>query len=179
MKHPSPDDIAEMKARGYDIATIRDAEERSKRWHQAQQVVGELRAAFAGVALGDGVGLYQAQGLDDYAEQAELERLRLSDEKEDWTRISAAALNECNSSLSFFDPPGMRFHMPAFLIADICGDFHFGVDYHLCNPGDRYSLLSPQQRAAVRQFMLYIAEEDNYEFSRPHILKALDEYWVE
>ena len=179
MKYPSPNDIAEMKARGFDVAAIRDAEEMSKRWHQAQKVIGDLRSAFAGITLGSGVGLYQAQGLDDYAGQAELERLRSNDEKHDWARITPAALNECHSSLSFFDPEGMKFHMPAFLIADISGDFHHGVEYHLCNPGDRYSLLSPRQRAAVRQFMLFIAEEDNYQFSRPHIERALREYWVE
>lgn len=178
MKHPSPDDIAEMKARGYDTSTIRDAEEKSKRWHQAQEVIAALRTAFAGVTLGDGVGLYQAQGLDDYADQAKLERLRSNDEKDDWSRISAAALNECHSSLSFFDPEGMRFHIAAFLIADIVGEFRFGVDYHLCNPGDRFSLLSAQQHTAVCRFVRYIAEEDDYEFSRPHILRALDEYWI-
>ena len=179
MKYPSPDDIAEMKASGFDAASIQDAEEKSKRWHLAQQIIDGIRAAFAGVTLGNGVGLYQAQGLDDYAGDNELERLRSTDEKQDWSRISAAALNECHSSLSFFDPEGMRFHLPAFLIAEISGDFHHGVDYHLCYPRDRYSLLTPQQRAAVRQFMIYIAEEDDYEFSRPNILRALDEYWLE
>ncbi|MBL8300860.1 MAG: hypothetical protein JNN30_21170 [Rhodanobacteraceae bacterium] len=179
MKYPSPDDIAEMQSRGFDISMIRDADEKSKRWYRGKQVIDRLRVAFAGVTLGDGVGLYQAQGLDDYAGQEELDRLRLNDEKHDWSRIPAAALNECHSSLRFFDPEGMRFHMPAFLIADISGDFHHGVDYHLCNPGDRFSLLSPQQREAVRQFMLYIAEEGDCEFSRPHILRALDEYWTE
>jgi hypothetical protein len=177
MRHPSPNDIAEMKTRGFDPSTIRDAEERSKRWHEAQRVIQAIRTAFAGVALGSGVGLYQAQGLDDYASEAELERLRSKDEKEDWARISADALNECYSSLSFFDPEGMRFHIPAYLIADLDGEYKHGMAFTLCNPRDQFTKLSAQQSAAVRLYLQYIVAEDDYDFDRPHIVRALEECW--
>ena len=62
-----------------------------------------IRNAFSGVKLGKGVGLQEAQGLDDYDDAATRARYRASDEKEDWSRIPAAELNRCYSSLSFFD----------------------------------------------------------------------------
>src|SRR4051812_12445181 len=110
MKYPSPADVAEMRARGYDPSTIAEAEQQSKRWESAQQVARAIEAAFAGVALGGGVGLQEAQGLDDYADDETCAAYRANDEKDNWHRISTEALNRCHSSLSFFDAEGMRFH---------------------------------------------------------------------
>ncbi len=182
MKHPSPDDIAEMKARGYDPGTILEAERRSERWVAAQEVCRTIEAAFAGVTLGNGVGLQEAQGLDDYADDAACAALRAGDEKDDWHHIPAEALNHCNSSLSFFDAEGMRFHLPAYLLADLRGDFGFGMAFCLAQTSDydRYfRLLSAAQRRAVRAFLLHIAEDPEYEFYRPHIISALNDYWTD
>src|SRR4051812_3449018 len=99
MKHPSPADIAEMRARGYDSSTIAEAEQQLKRLEAAQGVAHVIEAAFAGVTLGNGVGLSEAGGLDDYADGATLAALRANDEKEDWHRIPVEALQHYNSSL--------------------------------------------------------------------------------
>jgi hypothetical protein len=68
-----------------------------------------IREAFAGVKLGGGVGLQQAQGFDDHEDEKTCARYRANDEKEDWSHIPAEELNRCNSSLCFFDAEGMRF----------------------------------------------------------------------
>src|SRR5690606_11328391 len=88
-----------------------------------------IRAAFRDVRLGNGVGLMQAQGLDDYADSKTLAEYRSQDEKDDWSKIPVSELNACYSSLSFFDAEGMRFHLPAFLIADIEGTFNQEVTF--------------------------------------------------
>lgn len=186
MKHPSPADIAEMRARGYDPSTIAalitQAEQQSKRLEAAQQIVPLIESAFAGVTLGDGVGLQEAQGLDDYADAETCAAYRANDEKENWHRIPAEALQRCNSSLSFFDAEGMRFHLPAYLLADLRGDYGFGMAFCLTQTSDcdRYfRLLSDAQRRAVRAFLLHILDDPDYQFDRPHILRALDDYWTE
>ena len=181
MKYPSPADIAEMKARGYDATTIAEAEQQSKRWAAAQEVCRTIETAFAGVTLGDGVGLQQGQGLDDYADAATCAAYREKDEKDDWRRIPTEALNRCNSSLSFFDAEGMRFHLPAYLLADLRGEYRFGMAFSLTQIADfdRYfRLLSDAQRQAVRAFLRYILDEPEYQFDRPHIRRALDDYWA-
>ena len=141
-----------------------------------------IRKAFAEVKLGDGVGLQQAQGLDDYEDTATCARFRANDQKDDWSRIPVEELNRCNSSLSFFDADGMRFHLRAFLIADLHGLYHFGMAFSLTNLSDysisQFALLTLQQRMAVRGFLLHLAEAENYEFHRPEILRALNDYWT-
>ena len=182
MKYPSPADITEMKARGYDSTTIAEAELQSEQWAAAQEVCRTIEAAFAGVTLGGGVGLQEAQGLDDYADAATCAAYRANDEKDDWHRIPTEALNHCNSSLSFFDAEGMRFHLPAYLLADLRGDYGFGMAFCLTQTSDydRYfRLLSDAQRSAVRAFLLHIADDPEYEFDRPHIVRALNEYWTD
>jgi hypothetical protein len=180
-KYPSPADIAEMKARGYDPVTIAKAKERSLRWTSAQEVIREIEAAFAGVTLGNGVGLREAQGLDDYADKDVLAKYREGDEKEDWHRISTDELCACNSSLSFFDAEGMRFHLPAFMIAELRGEYGYGMDFQLTHLSDlcmeQYSWLSPEQRAAVRSVLRFLADGPEYERERGTILRALDGYW--
>ncbi len=143
-------------------------------------LITEISAAFAGVRLGGGVGLLEAQGLDDYASAEERKVLRERDEKEDWTTLSAEALNHANSSLSFFDAEGMRFHLPAYLIADLRGDYRFGVVFALCQASvhdEQFVLLNASQRTAVRHYLELMARDPNYEFERPEIERCLLGYW--
>lgn len=183
MKYPSPADIAEMKARGCDASTIAEAEQQSKRWAAAQKVCRAIEDAFAGVTLGRGVGLQEAQGLDDHADAGTCASYRARDEQDDWHRITPEALNRCESSLSFFDAEGMRFHLPAYLLADLRGDFGFGMAFCLAHLSaytiSRFALLSPEQRAAVRAFLLHISDDPDYGFDRPHIVRAIEEYWTD
>jgi hypothetical protein len=182
MKYPTREDIQDMKTRGYDPQTIAEAEEQLKRGIRAQEICEIVRKAFAGVKLGKGVGLQEAQGLDDYEGEAACAAYRSKDEKENWESITIEELNRCNSSLSFFDAKGMRFHLPAYLIADLNGDYGFGVAFSLTHLSDystqQFSLLSESQRNAVRTFLLHIQDDPEYELDRPHIVRALEEYWT-
>jgi len=148
---------------------------------EKQQVIDLIRSAFKGVVLGNGIGLHEGQGLDDYADKATCQAYRDKDEKIDWEAIPVEELNRCYSSLSFFDAEGMRFHLPAFMIADL--NALLGVDpvYHLTQVPEvdptRFSLLSPDQRNAVREYLLFIQNDPVYEFDFPHIARSLENYW--
>jgi hypothetical protein len=150
---------------------------------QERHLVNRIRAAFAGVALGAGVGLRQGQGLDDYADARTLASYRERDEKHDWSAIPAADLDACASSLSFFDAEGMRFHLPAYLVADLEGRLQtayvlFDLVYLVDGATDRFDALSAAQREVVREFLLLRQSDPNYEFDHPLIEAALREYWV-
>ncbi len=84
-----------------------------------ETLILKIKQAFKDVKLENGVGLWEGQGLDDYASDEERKKLRAKDEKEDWSSIPPADLCRCDSSLSFFDGKGMRFHLPAFLLLDL------------------------------------------------------------
>ncbi|MFL6581346.1 MAG: DUF6714 family protein [Burkholderiales bacterium] len=148
-----------------------------------QALVALISDAFSGVTLEDGIGLRQAQGIDDYADDQTCAAYRVRDEKLDWNRISIDELNACYSSLSFFDAAGMRFHLPAFLIAELNGTYHQDMSLQLAYLNDytiaQYGLLSPAQRAAIRAYLEYILCDPRYAFSHAQIKRALDEYWTD
>lgn len=172
-----------MKARGYDPLTIQEAERKMASGVAAMAVCAMIEKAFAGVTLGEGVGLLQARGLDDYADEPTLKALRAEDEKEDWHHISEESLQYFHDTLSFFDAEGMRFHLPAFLLWDLQTSFSPFVVYSLTNTSSysqkKFSLLSPSQRAAVRTYLLHILEDPEYRFEHENIRRALVEYWTE
>jgi len=149
----------------------------------AQEIAALIKDAFSNVTLGGGIGLREAQGLDDYEDTETCASYRANDEKDDWSRIPIDELNSCYSSLSFFDAEGMRFHLPAFLIAELNGGYLQDMSFQLAYLNDysigQYALLSPAQRKAVRAYLLFILEDESYTFSRPHIVRALNEYWTD
>ena len=156
---------------------------------EREQATQAIRDAFNGVILENGVGLFEGQGLDDYASEDECRELRSKDELSDWANIPVSRLNECYSSLSFFDAAGMRFHLPAFLLAELnhpYGSFNFNCVFHLTEPVDKdsnrrlrkyakaqLSLLNKDQRKAVRLFLQCLLNDQEYEFDWPSIRQAL------
>jgi hypothetical protein len=147
-----------------------------------QEVASHIQEAFRGVALGNGVGLLEGQGLDDYADETTRKAYRERDEKHDWKRIPVEALNRCQSSLSFFDAEGMRFHLPAFMYAELNGDLDVGCVFHLTHLDDyarnKLVSLSRGERRAVREFLLFLRDSPDYEFDRPQIERVLSDYWI-
>ncbi len=145
-------------------------------------VANRIRAAFAGVKLGPGIGLLQGQGLDDYADDSTLNEYRSQDESDDWTRIDIEKLNIYFDSLSYMDEEGMRFHLPAYVLADLQGGLFQDLLFHLCfvskNTQSRFDLLNTEQRDAIREFLLLRSSDLDYSVQVPMIRKALEQYWA-
>ena len=183
MQPISQDEINAMRESGYDPATIREAEERLSRFERGMVIAEQIRAAFAGVTLGNGVGMQESRGKDDYEDHETLAKYRSYDEKDDWQRIPLSELNRASGGLCFFDAEGMRFHLPAYLIADLRGEYNFGMAFNLTHLSDysasQFELLNGTQRDAVRAFLLHIREDPDYEFDRDDIDRALASYWTD
>ena len=88
---------------------------------RADNLIQHVQRVFTGVELDGGMGLQEAAGIDDYAGPQELERLNAADEKVDWRRIPPERLSQCFAAPSYLDAKGMRFHIPAFLVAELSG----------------------------------------------------------
>ena len=67
MKYPDPEEIRKLKEDGYDRVLL-EAKSDSERWAAANSLREEIEAAFAAVTLGDGIGLKEGDGIDDYAD---------------------------------------------------------------------------------------------------------------
>ena len=145
---------------------------------RVDEIINQITVAFAGVDLGDGIGLLEAQGLDDYASDDERRELRSRDEKEDWRRISPADLERCYSSPSFFDSKGFVFHLPAFLIAELNDQYSYGFIDRLVNldrpPDGLPKLLTSLQREAIISTLLLVAEHPDYADKRGMINTAVE-----
>jgi hypothetical protein len=182
LKRITPDELTEMRARGYDRVLLEQASEVIERGKIADELIITISEAFRGVTLGNGVGLQQAQGLDDYEDEETCAAYREGDEKEDWRAISSDELNGCQSSLSFFDAEGMRFHLPAYMIAELRGEYDFGMSFcltHLDAHGRTYfAALSTVQRKAVREFLLFLRDDPDYQLDRAEIDQALVSFWT-
>jgi hypothetical protein len=149
--------------------------------NDVERVVRIIEDAFADVELGEGIGLCEGTGIDDYSSHEELIRLRSHDEKTSWRKLSAIELNENYSSLSFMDAAGMRFHLPAFLIAEIRGEFRHDILFHLCSDNSvacaQFEMLSPLQREAVREYLLLQLSDPAVASLYPMIEEALLNRW--
>jgi hypothetical protein len=145
------------------------------------KLILEINEAFKDVELDNGIGLSEADAIDSYSDLGSRTECKKNDEKHNWNAISSDALNIYYCSLSYFDKKGMRFHLPAFMIADINGEYKFGMSFVLTHLSDhsrsQFELLSKKQREAVKLFLEYILEDPNYEFERPEIKAAIEGYW--
>ena len=153
-----------------------------------ESVIELIRKAFQDVTLGNGEGLRKAASWD-YCGEWYTEELFQLDEKEKaagWQSLKAEDLDKYHVALSFFDPKGMRFHLPAYMIYELKDIFERGagaVIFHLTYIDDeysliRFSLLNQEQRNAVREFLLLVRDMEKYEFRRPDIDAALELYWT-
>ncbi|WP_372831181.1 DUF6714 family protein [Pontibacterium sp.] len=141
----------------------------------------EITSAFVGVTLGNGIGLWEAQAIDDYESKDVQVKNRERDQKEDWRALNYDDLQRCHSSLSFFDADGMRFHLPAFIIGSIRNEVDDPI-FHLIQPDEysisRFSTLSNIQRKSVVMYLKWCLENDEYAFDHPSIKHVLNDYWA-
>lgn len=144
-------------------------------------IISLVSKAFSDTQLADGIGLWQAQAIDDYQSDEIQQEKRVLDEKLAWQAIPPEDLQRCYSSLSFFDADGMRFHLPAFILAELEGKVDAGIIFHLTQLDDfglsKFSTLDSEQRTAVLEFLEWCLGEDEYEFDHPAIIRAIDAYW--
>jgi hypothetical protein len=144
-------------------------------------LVEAIRSAFRDVRLGAGIGLREGNAIDDYASADERKAARALDETEDWQLIPVESLNQFHYALSYFDAEGMRFHLPAFLIADLRGELSMGVLFNLTQSGildEQMRLLSPEQRDVVRQFLVHCRADPDRSYDHDPIDAALAGYWA-
>ena len=155
-----------------------EAEELHCLRQRVEELIQLVCKAFQNVKLGDGIGLYESDGIDAYLGSEALEQLRANDEKEDWRKISADSLNCCNAAPSFLDAEGMRFHTPAFLIAELRREYHHDFVGRLIDgsyiAADFGKILTADQRAAIVACIRFYGsiEHYNYDFEQIDVAVA-------
>jgi hypothetical protein len=147
------------------------------------QLRHQIEDAFQGVTLGDGVGLRQGRAMDDYEDEKGQREARVRDEKDDWKAIPDKDLKYYYSSPNFLDADGMRFHLPAYMLSDEYRDNNDTLTFHLTHLNDygksQFTSLTALQRAAVRDYLIWCDQQENYIDESQEIRNAVSEYWNE
>lgn len=140
------------------------------------ELIQDIEAAFGEVLLENGIGIYEADALDNYADQKEIEKERARD-RDSWQRwqdIPDQIMDSCYSVLCFVDPKGMKFLLPAFMIFtlknyDISNSASldstiYALDMGLEGFDGNADLLNIAQKSAIAKFLKYMVLEagDNY-----------------
>jgi hypothetical protein len=156
---------------------------------EAEEIRDEIRNAFAGVMLGDGISLEQTKIIDDYGRGCSAEEfaaLPLKEVTDDWTKIPDAVLDEAEC-LAHLDSAGFQYYIPALMIRlldnyDSGSMMSIGTlsglsansPYYL----ERYSELSASQQHAIARYvkalptLVDLDTEDRTELKR-----AFEIYW--
>ncbi len=145
-----------------------------------EHVIEAIEQAFSSVTLGNGIGLFEAQAIDDYESVVIQKEQRIKDEKNNWHLISCENLENCHSSLSFFDANGMRFHLPAYINGSLKSDVWDPI-FHLTQLDDlaksKLISLNVEQIKAIIGYLNWCLFDDEYKDAHNDIIKALTEYW--
>ncbi|MCZ7450374.1 hypothetical protein O8B93_22585 [Agrobacterium rhizogenes] len=134
-----------------------------------------VREAFAGVTLDGGVGLSEAQALDDYASNEVRAACRAGDEKSYWSAIPLKDLNRHSGSPAFLDAEGVQ--ISSARLHDRRSRWRLQARIRTLF-ARMSALLTPLQRNAVEMYLRAISEKENLPSYQDDIERALEE-WVD
>ena len=109
-------------------AIMQQAKTGAAQWDEERETLTlQITAAFFDTELGDGIGFYEANAIDDYMSGEERYAARQHDERVLWERNLAAPKHvSCgngytavffpNAALSFMDGAGRRFALPCYML---------------------------------------------------------------
>jgi hypothetical protein len=155
------------------------------------RLLDQIGRAFGGVELGDGVSLHETSVIDEYGPTEERLAARMSDEKVDWRKLidDPELPRLCGieaAGLCFFDPTGLRFHLPACLslavrdpegegTSDMLESLLFQLTHLDEYNRKRLAILDNAQRTCVREVLVYLREILGAEDSE--LDRAIAGYW--
>lgn len=157
-------------------------------------LIAQIERDFEGVSRRGGVSISEAHAIDDWESDASCAAARKGDKDSQWTELDIEHQDPGGSALSFMDPIGFRYHLPAYLCYTLRCGYREITDHHTdhfthesiiyklggadgCYNADRWELLSDSQRACVARFLAFDAEfSDEMFLDLP--LGALKRYWL-
>ena len=151
----------------------------AKNWRSEREAIAiQICHAFGSTTLGEGIGILEADCIDDYLNTttAEYRRYRAQDEREHWENVlfqghledSLPHFNPC-FAFTFMDGAGRRFALPYYLLWALQNNgstAHELLSYALAN--DYYTRdlpLNPAQQRALYATIAHLAESEAEEYN--------------
>jgi hypothetical protein len=142
-----------------------------------------IEQAFAGVRLEGGTTIHEAKLEGAYTDDQDRLDARAKDPETDWMDIPEWKLERFSAPLSFFDPIGWRFHIPAYMrwtLRNWRTSDSQTVDSTIWNFNpfgewsiERYRTLTSQQGKAVFAFLDFFRKYSG----EPDADRAIAAYW--
>jgi hypothetical protein len=164
----------------------------TNRDHHRQELIAEIVAAFDGVEREDGITIHEALAIDDYKSAEEQLAARGLDTEQRWQDVPAEAIVACDSALSFLDPKGFRYYLPAFMVCGLTNldnDAGGAIDtckYHLLHEYPRslrksdpasiaakYGFTDAQCRAIAHFLRFAVGDDDAFTVQHATTLQAV------
>jgi hypothetical protein len=153
-------------------------------------LIKDIETAFNDVVLENGVGIFEAEAIDDYADDNEVRRQRAKDREawDRWQDIPDEIISKYYSVLCFVDPQGMKFLLPAYMCfalkrydidpsASIDSTI-YALDRGLESFKGDPEILSENQKLVIAKFLKYLVLEagDNFVDSSA-ASRAYEQHW--
>ena len=137
-----------------------------------EQLISEIKDAFRGVTLEDGVSLNMCKYKDSGGSAKKYLELAKNDERNDWTALlEGDLLTRFQVTFSFTDGKGFRFYLPAYMIwslrnfensdAYIIDGTVSGINSEFRK--DIKNLLSEQQLAVAEKFLEFAVTHERFD----------------
>jgi hypothetical protein len=143
-------------------------------------LIEEITAAFDGVSREDGVTLHEATVIDDYGSFEERAEARKRDIEDKWQDVPEKDIRFTDAVLSFLDPKGFHYYIPAYIIwylrnidnpdPNYWSNTFDSVIFHLAagfygEVGNfylaKFKLFTPGQAKAIAHFLVFEAERED------------------
>ncbi len=79
------------------------------------ELLNDIQKSFSDVALEDGIGIWEAEAIDNYLVGNEYELLKSNDERVDWNNITFDYTIQFEMTFAFWDAKGTKFILPKVL----------------------------------------------------------------
>ena len=160
------------------------------------QLIEQITAAFAGVSRQGGVSLHQTRVLDDAFSQERMDEAGARDVDTDWRDVPSSSLEKSDLHMSFLDPIGFRYYLPAYMVWQL-KQGSGSVPWVDCNAHDetlhslklqepadmrqwqeeRFEMFTLEQSRASNRFLHFYAKYGE-DFDQQHAQQALDSHWA-
>lgn len=178
-------------------AIVQQVKTGAAQWDEERETLArQIIAAFFDTELGDGIGFYEANAIDDYMPYEDRYAARQQDERVFWERNLAApervfcgngytAAFSTSSALSFMDGAGRRFALPCYMLWALQDNpmTSDALIFHLQDGGFYEGLnLNVEEQAALYAFIRFMRQQafardeddifDDYTAAEQQILAA-------
>lgn len=126
-----------------------------------------IRAAFAGVTLGSGVSLREADVIDAYGSDVERARAHALDVTDAWWNVPPEDLERFRP-FAFLDDAGFAFYLPAYMTHALRRDSHGDTAEQVLWALDpatphNFGAITPEQAEVIAAYLQFAEERDPHE----------------